>query len=121
MVKAQHGIVLMTAQKQALLDETCGRTDQRNRMHLRLATTSRAHTGSVEYRDDTPIRIVNRCRGAGQTDVPRAEMIRLMDRDGTRLGCAGANAIRTLALLAPLCTDDQPRLNEHPLQNWIDL
>ncbi len=48
-------------------------------------------------------------------------MIRLMDRDGTRFGGTGADAVGSLALLAPLRADDQTCLDEHALQSWIDL
>ena len=48
-------------------------------------------------------------------------MVRLMDRDRTRLGGAGADSIRPLALLAPFGPDDQARTDEHFAQIGIDL
>jgi len=121
MVKAQHGITLEPAQKQALLDEARRSVDERDSMHLRLAAACGADTGCVEYGDDTPKRVVNGRGGAGEADVPRSEMIRLVNGDGTRLGCTGAYAIGSLAFFTPFGTNDQACLDEHPLERRVDL
>ncbi len=52
--------------------------------------------------------------------MTRAKMIRLVNRDRPSLGGAGPDSIGALGLLAPLRADDQPRLDEHPLEHRID-
>ena len=121
MVEPQQRFRLVAAQEQALLDQTRGGVDQRDRVHLRFARPRRVDARCIQDRDDAAVLIVYRRRGTGQSGVGRAKMIGLVNGDGPRLRCAGADAVGPLALFAPLGADDQPGGEEHTLQTRVDL
>ena len=120
-VEAEHDAILEVPQEQILFDQARGQVDQRHGVRDPGAHGLRAQRGGVENRHQRTCRIPNGRAGTGQADVAGTKVFAQVHGHRLVLGDAGADAIGSLATLAPIRAADQPGLPEGVRQRRVFL
>jgi len=107
-VDAQQPLLLEMTQEIAALDHLRRKVHQRHGVELALARHVRPRRGHIEHRQQFTMGVEHRARRAGQPGMAAAKVLILVNGQGLALDQAGADAIGTLACLAPVRAQPQP-------------
>ena len=101
-IAAEHGVMAVVTQEIGVLDHARIETNQMQREVLAVPARGGIQRGNIQHRQQAPLGIGDRCRGAGKADVGGVEVVLAVAGQGPPFEDAGAHRAGAGVVFVPV-------------------